>query len=54
MQKYEGHGAQLDGARGELMKKLNIIFPMTGKVDLVTEAEEHAEELDRMVAEFQR
>lgn len=54
LQKFEGHGAQLDGAKVELIKKLNIIFPIMAKVDMVTEAEEHAEELNRVVAEFQR
>lgn len=54
MQEFENHGAQLDGAKLELIKKLNIIFPIMAKVDMVTKAEEHAEELNRVAAEFQQ
>ncbi|XP_070764977.1 laminin subunit alpha-3 [Enoplosus armatus] len=51
---FENHAAQLDGAKLELFKKLHNIFQMRTKVDIVTKAEEHAEELSRAVAEFQQ
>ncbi|XP_073332501.1 laminin subunit alpha-3 [Pagrus major] len=51
---FESHAAQLDGAKLQLTKKLNNIFQKLSKVDIVTKAEEHAEELSRLAAELQQ
>ncbi|KAK2835839.1 hypothetical protein Q5P01_016323 [Channa striata] len=45
--------SQLDGAKRELLKKLNTIVQMMPKLDMVTKAEEHAKELNRATAEVQ-
>ncbi|XP_075943399.1 laminin subunit alpha-3 [Anarhichas minor] len=50
----ENHAAQLDGAKTELFKKLNNVFQMTAKMEIVTKAEERKEELNRAAAEFQQ
>ncbi|XP_044054261.1 laminin subunit alpha-3 isoform X2 [Siniperca chuatsi] len=50
---FENPAAQLDYAKLEFIK-LNNIFQIVAKVDIVTKAEEHAEELDRVAAEFQQ
>ncbi|XP_045906061.1 laminin subunit alpha-3-like isoform X2 [Micropterus dolomieu] len=47
---FEICAAQLDGAKLELYS----IFQIMARVDIVTNAEEHAEELDRVAAEFQQ
>uniref|UniRef100_UPI0037E6FAA4 laminin subunit alpha-3 n=1 Tax=Semicossyphus pulcher TaxID=241346 RepID=UPI0037E6FAA4 len=52
LEEYETHGAQLDGAKLQLFKKLNKIFQKMGKLETVTRAEEHAEELCREAAEI--
>ncbi|XP_062280212.1 laminin subunit alpha-3-like [Scomber scombrus] len=49
---FEKHAAQVDGGKQELFKKLNNILQM--KIDIVLEAEEHAEELDRQATEFEQ
>ncbi|XP_039668362.1 laminin subunit alpha-3 [Perca fluviatilis] len=49
---FENHAAQLDGAKRELFKKLNNM-QITALVDIVTKAEKHAEELNRVTAELQ-
>ncbi|KAM3619703.1 uncharacterized protein V6R79_012335 [Siganus canaliculatus] len=49
----EHQAAQLDGGRVELTRKLNI-WETGAPVDLVTEAEERAEELDKLAAELQQ
>lgn len=54
LQEFENQAAQLDGAKWELFKTLNKMFQMMAKVDIVTEAEEHAEELSRAAAAFQQ
>lgn len=54
LQDSESHAAQMDGAKLELLTGLKSIFPITAKVNMVTEAEEHAEELHRVAAEIQR
>lgn len=54
LQEFENRAAQLDGAKLELFKKLNNIFQIMAKVDIITKAEKHAEELNRAVAEFQQ
>ncbi|XP_078024626.1 laminin subunit alpha-3 [Epinephelus lanceolatus] len=51
---FENHAAQLDGAKLELLKKLNNIVQIKTKVDIVSKAEEHAEKLNREAAEFQQ
>ncbi|XP_074492138.1 laminin subunit alpha-3 isoform X2 [Sebastes fasciatus] len=48
---FENHAAQLDGAKLPLFKKLNDIFRM---MEIMTKAEEHAEELNREAAELQQ
>lgn len=52
LQKSEHHGAQLDGARLQLIKKLNINYLRRENIDVVTEAEEHAEHLTRAAADL--
>lgn len=54
LQEFESDAAQLDGGKLELSKKLNYMFQIMAKVDIVTKAEEHAEELSRVAAEFQQ
>lgn len=54
LQEFENHAAQLDGAKLELLKKLNNIAQIKTKVDIVNKAEEHAEKLNREAAEFQQ
>lgn len=51
LQEFENHAAQLDGAKLPLFKKLNDIFRM---MEIMTKAEEHAEELNREAAELQQ
>lgn len=53
LQEFERDAAQLDGGKLELSKKLNYMFQIMAKVDIV-KAEEHAEELSRVAAEFQQ
>lgn len=53
MQEFENQAAQTDGARQELVKRLNTVRP-ENKVDVVTEAEEHAEGLLRAAMELQQ
>ncbi|XP_051232166.1 laminin subunit alpha-3 isoform X2 [Dicentrarchus labrax] len=50
---FENHAAQLDGAKLQLFEKLNNLVQIMAKMDIVTKAEEHAEELNRVAAEFQ-
>lgn len=52
LQEFEHHGAQLDGAGPQLIKKMNINYLKRENVDVVTEAEEHAEYLTRVTAEL--
>ena len=54
LKEFEKHAAQLDGAKLELFKKLNKLFKVMAKVDIVTKAEEHAEELNRTAAAVQQ
>lgn len=54
LQEFENRAAQLDGAKWKIFKTLNQIFQTMAKVDIVTKAEEHAEELNRAAAEFQQ
>lgn len=54
MQEFERSAAQVDGAKLELLKKLNRIFQIMAMVDNVTKAEEHAEELHRLATELQQ
>ncbi|XP_039983754.1 laminin subunit alpha-3 isoform X2 [Xiphias gladius] len=54
LEEFENHAAQLDGGRRELSKKSNNIFQTMAKVDTVTKAEEHAEQLSRVAAEIQQ
>ncbi len=54
LQEFENGAGQIDGAKLELFKKLNNIFQIMAKVAIVIKAEEHAEELSRVVAEFQQ
>lgn len=54
LQEFETHTAQLDGAKLELIKKLNNIFQIMAMMDVFTKAEEHAEELNRVAAELQQ
>lgn len=53
MQELESQAAQTDGARQELVKRLNTVR-LENKVDMVAEAEEHAEGLLRAAMEFQQ
>ncbi|KAK5930859.1 hypothetical protein CgunFtcFv8_027062 [Champsocephalus gunnari] len=50
---FENHAAEVDGAKWKLFQKLNNIFQMKATMGSVTKAEEHAEELSRVAAEFQ-
>ncbi|XP_034561522.1 laminin subunit alpha-3 [Notolabrus celidotus] len=50
---FETHAAQTDGAKLELLQKLNNIHTL-GKVEAVMKAEQHAEELCREAAEIQQ
>lgn len=54
LQEFEIHTAHIDGARPELLKKFTNIFQSMTKVDIVTKAEEHAEQLKRAATEFQQ
>ncbi|XP_022072198.2 laminin subunit alpha-3 [Acanthochromis polyacanthus] len=49
-QEFENQAAQMDGAKKELLKKLNSM----DKVDAVAKAEEHAEELNRLATELEQ
>ncbi|XP_028259612.1 laminin subunit alpha-3 isoform X2 [Parambassis ranga] len=51
---FEHSAAQVDGAKLELLKRLNRIFQIMAMVDNVTKAEEHAEELHRLATELQQ
>ncbi|XP_047442348.1 laminin subunit alpha-3 [Mugil cephalus] len=53
-EELENRAAQMDGAQMEVFKKLNSIFQITTKVDSVTRAEEHAEELNGVAIELQQ
>lgn len=53
LQELESQAAQTDGARQELVKRLNTVR-LENKVDVVTEAEEHAEGLLRAAVELQQ
>ncbi|XP_074523638.1 laminin subunit alpha-3 isoform X2 [Halichoeres trimaculatus] len=48
---FEAHAAQIDGAKLVLFQKLNNL---SGKVDLVMKAEQHAEQLSGEAAEIQQ
>lgn len=52
-QEFENHAAEVDGAKWKLFQKLNNIVQMKATMGSVTKAEEHAEELSRVAAEFQ-
>uniref|UniRef100_A0A3B4VLD6 Laminin G domain-containing protein n=1 Tax=Seriola dumerili TaxID=41447 RepID=A0A3B4VLD6_SERDU len=54
LQEFGNHAAPVDGARRELFKKLNIILHIRAKVDVVTKAEERAEQLHRAAAGLQQ
>ncbi|KAI1891331.1 hypothetical protein AGOR_G00142700 [Albula goreensis] len=49
---YERLEAQFDGARTDLIKKVNAISQAASKEPIVVRAEEHAEELDRLAGEW--
>ncbi|XP_071343066.1 laminin subunit alpha-3 isoform X2 [Trachinotus anak] len=51
---FESDAAPLDGARRELFKKFGNIFHTKAKVDIVTRAEEHTDQLNRAAAGFQQ
>ncbi|TWW57618.1 Laminin subunit alpha-3 [Takifugu flavidus] len=51
---FESHAAQTHGAKLELLTRLNCIFSIMAKANVVTEAEEHAEELHRVVEQIQQ
>lgn len=53
LQEFENQAVQTDGARRELVKRLNTVRP-ENKADVVTEAEEHAEGLLRAAKELQQ
>lgn len=53
LQELESQAAKTDGARQELVKRLNTVR-LENKVDMVAEAEEHAEGLLRAVMELQQ
>lgn len=53
LQDFESHAAQTDGAKLELLTRLNSFFSIMAKVNVVAEAEEHAEELHRVVEQIQ-
>ncbi|XP_064188612.1 laminin subunit alpha-3-like isoform X1 [Anguilla rostrata] len=50
---YERLVAQFDGARTELIKKVNTISQAASKEPIVVRAEEHAKELDKLARELQ-
>ncbi|KAM3604519.1 uncharacterized protein V6R79_012395 [Siganus canaliculatus] len=49
---YEQLAAQLDGAKTDLTKKVNELSKAAGKEDIVTDAEEHAKNLDKLANEL--
>ncbi|XP_067369206.1 laminin subunit alpha-3 isoform X2 [Channa argus] len=51
---FENLAAQVDGAKQELFKKLNKLIQIMAKVDMVTKAEEHANEPNRVATELQQ
>lgn len=53
LQELESQAAQTDGARQELVKRLDTVR-LENKVDVVAEAEEHAEGLLRAAMELQQ
>lgn len=53
LQEFENQAAQTDGARQELIKRLNTVRP-ENKMDLVAEAEEHAQGLLGAATELQQ
>ncbi|XP_061594014.1 laminin subunit alpha-3 isoform X2 [Cololabis saira] len=53
-EEYENHAAQLDGAKRELFKRSNNFFQSLVKMDAVTKAEEHTEELNSVASELQQ
>lgn len=53
LQELESQAAQTDGARQELVKRLNTVR-LENMVDVVAEAEEHAEGLLRAAVELQQ
>ncbi|XP_054875241.1 laminin subunit alpha-3 isoform X3 [Amphiprion ocellaris] len=53
-QEFENEAAQADGAKRELLKKLNNVFISMDKVDAVAKAEENAEELNRLATELEQ
>ncbi|XP_056233586.1 laminin subunit alpha-3 isoform X1 [Seriola aureovittata] len=54
LQEFENHAAPVDGARQEVFRKLNMILHIRAKVDLVTKAEERAQQLHTAAAGFQQ
>lgn len=54
LQGYENYGSQLDGAKLELFKKLNKIGKIRKKVDIATQAEEHAEQLNQLAEDLKQ
>lgn len=54
LQGLDNDAAPLDGAKREVFKKLDNIFHLRPKVDIVTKAEEHAEQLHGAAAGFQK
>ncbi|XP_061588324.1 laminin subunit alpha-3-like isoform X2 [Cololabis saira] len=50
---YEQLGAQLDGAKTDLTKKVNEIVKAAGKKDIVEDAEEHARMLSKLAQELE-
>ena len=53
-QEYERLAAQLDGAKKDLTKKVNEISQAADKEDLVTRAEDHADQLSKLAMELQK
>lgn len=54
LQEFENHSAQLNGAKMQLIQKLNSMYQILSKLANVTKAEEHAGELSRLAAELQQ
>ncbi|KAM6948734.1 laminin subunit alpha-3-like [Aplochiton taeniatus] len=50
---YEQLAAQLDGARGDLIKRVNQISRAAAQEDMVRRAEEHAKNLNKLATELQ-
>ncbi|XP_054646026.1 laminin subunit alpha-3 [Dunckerocampus dactyliophorus] len=50
----EDNSAQLDGAKLQLLKRIDSIFHILAKAEMISEAEKHAEELSRLAADMQQ